>query len=345
MSKYTTEVRFICEEYAGLDKSVGYNSIDEVISKARDKVFDFSFPMFDENYRATLETKILKHYYTREIGFETTALWKHFLCTRLNEIMPYYNKLYSSELIEFNPMYDVDLTTDYQKVGSGNTDKVSNFNEESVSTDNKTSNVQETDKEKTDYGTVNEQEANRTKNETNTENSNTAENSHTHSNNQNVPVTDRWEYFSDTPEGGINGLADGDVGHMNYLTNATHITENGTGSTNITDSDDDKTSSTGKAKNALATETDNLNGSEVGTANKDGEKNRDATETNVGNSNKNGTANSNEVINNVEDYLHHVVGKTGGASYSKMLEEYRKTFLNIDMLIINNLSDLFLNLW
>ena len=56
MSKYTTEVRFICEQYAGLDESVGYNDIDEVISKSRAKVFDFNYPIFDEAYRPVLET-------------------------------------------------------------------------------------------------------------------------------------------------------------------------------------------------------------------------------------------------------------------------------------------------
>ena len=41
------------------------------------------------------------------------GLWKLRLCNKLNEIMPYYNQLYKSQLIEFNPLYDVDLTRDY----------------------------------------------------------------------------------------------------------------------------------------------------------------------------------------------------------------------------------------
>lgn len=112
MSKYTTEVRFICETLAGQTESSGYSSIAEVIEKARTKLFDFSFPMFDESYRPVLETKILKHYYTREISEETVGLWKLRLDAKLNEIMPYYNKLYESELIEFNPLYMTDLHTD-----------------------------------------------------------------------------------------------------------------------------------------------------------------------------------------------------------------------------------------
>lgn len=105
MSRYTTEVRFLCETFAGKSKSEGYNSVNEIIASARPVIFDFSYPIFDDNYKAVLETKILKHFYTREIGEETYGLWKLRLDARLNEIMPYYNQLYRSELIDFNPMY------------------------------------------------------------------------------------------------------------------------------------------------------------------------------------------------------------------------------------------------
>lgn len=117
MSKYTTEVRFICETLAGIAEQGDYSSINEVIGKAREKIFDFDYPIFDENYRNTLENKILLHYYTQEIGQETYGLWKLRLQAKLNEIMPYYNQLYKSELLEFNPLVDVELET--QRTQSG----------------------------------------------------------------------------------------------------------------------------------------------------------------------------------------------------------------------------------
>jgi hypothetical protein len=49
----------------------------------------------------------------------------------------------------------------------------------------------------------------------------------------------------------------------------------------------------------------------------------------------------NKTINNVEDYFQHIVGKRGSMTYSKMLNEFRDTFLNIDMMIINDMQDLF----
>lgn len=115
MSKYTTEVRYICEINAGLKSSVGADEVDTVIANSREKIFNFDFPIFDESYRPNLETKILKHFYTREIGFETVGLWKLKLNTKLNEIMPYYNKLYDSELLEFNPLYTTDIRREHNE--------------------------------------------------------------------------------------------------------------------------------------------------------------------------------------------------------------------------------------
>ena len=62
-----------------------------------DNNFDFkmnSYPIFDENYRNTLNQNILHHYYENEIGFETAPLFRFYLNQKLNEIMPYYNELY-----------------------------------------------------------------------------------------------------------------------------------------------------------------------------------------------------------------------------------------------------------
>ena len=136
MSKYTTELRFICERYAGLDHSEGYNSINEIIDKSWDKVFDFDFPIFDEAYRKTLCSRIIKHFYTREICAETVGRWKLFMDSRLNLIMDKYNILYKAYVHEFNPLYDIDYTRTYKK---DNTGKQTNDGETSVSTTGNTS--------------------------------------------------------------------------------------------------------------------------------------------------------------------------------------------------------------
>ena len=244
MSKYTTEVRFICETAAGYTESKGSSDIETIIAAARSNIFDFAYPIFDATYKATLETKILRHFYTREIGAETVGLWKHFLCRKLNEIMPYYNKLYSSELLQFNPLYDVDYTRTGSREGEDtNTGK---------STDSGTERLNVKDE----------------------------------------PKSDAWEYFSDTPQGGINGLAS-----MEYLTNATHSTASGSGSNR------DDVTTFGKITDTLGTK------------------------------------------NTTEEYTEHVLGKQGGATYSEMLQKFRETFLNIDMMVIEDLEPLFMGLW
>lgn len=78
--------------------------------------FDFqmsNYPIFDENYRNTLNNNILNHYYESEIGFETAPLFRFYLNQRLNEIMPKYNQLYLAQknLIDNNLLLNnVNLT-------------------------------------------------------------------------------------------------------------------------------------------------------------------------------------------------------------------------------------------
>ena len=76
--------------------------------------FDFQldeYPIFDEQYREPLNKAILDNYYTYEIGFETPALFRHYLKTKMNLIMPKYNILFVAQqkLLE-NPLGNVDMT-------------------------------------------------------------------------------------------------------------------------------------------------------------------------------------------------------------------------------------------
>ena len=117
MSNYTTQVRYICESVSGFTPSeLLEKTVDEIISASREKVFNFDFPVYDEAFRPVIESTILLHFYTREIGAETVGLWQLYLCRKLREKMPYYNKLFESALIEFNPLYD----TDYNRTHEGN---------------------------------------------------------------------------------------------------------------------------------------------------------------------------------------------------------------------------------
>lgn len=54
------------------------------------------YPLFDEEYRETLNNKILNRYMFNEIGFETPARFIFELNTKMSIIMPYYNDLYNA---------------------------------------------------------------------------------------------------------------------------------------------------------------------------------------------------------------------------------------------------------
>lgn len=268
MSKYTTEVRFIVETFAGLKdvtEDRGQDDVNNLIALARPKIFNFTYPIFTDthselglNHKDILEPKILKRYYTREIGAETVGLWQLWLDERLNSIMPYYNQLYESELLKFNPLYDVDLT----KTNDDNT---------------KTDDLWKRDETSK---TIGSQEYN-----------------DSHSSNDN-----QWQLYSDTPQNGLQNITGVriDLQDYKYLTNITNNTDSfSENSQSHTDSQVDGTNN------------------QIGTDDK-----------------------------NVKfDGLEKLIGKRGSASYSKYLEEYRKTFLNIDKMIVDELSDLFMQIW
>ncbi len=414
MSKYTTEVRYICEHYAGYDESKGYDSIDDIIQKAIPKIFDFDFPIYDEAYRNVLETKILMHYYTREIGLETVPLWKLKLKTLLNEIMPYYNQRYESTLIKFNPLHDTDLTTTNNKTGTGQVDDVGHSTRDGKTTragDNTTDTTKhgvgtsnETHNDTTDethadttkdvFNEVREGKGNTTVDGRTTENNTqnvTEDTTNKETRDLNTDTTETTketqvksgtshsqDLYSDTPQGAIRF---GDVEEdLEYLSNA-RIIDGKTSENTTTD-----TTRTGNEKQT-GTVTNDINGTTVTTQDNEGTQHSDTnvttnektnntrditnngnkniennggkdisnenTETinTVENFNENGTSNlegfntNNRTMKSTEDYILHVAGKQSGASYSKMLNEFRETFINIDMEIIRDLAQLFMLVW
>lgn len=107
MSNYTTQVKILILQASQNDP---YKTISEKIDIAIPKIFDFDFPIWAEEYRGTLCRKILLHYFNKEICYETVRLWKLALEERLNLIMPYYNDLYKSTVLEYDPLTDIAYT-------------------------------------------------------------------------------------------------------------------------------------------------------------------------------------------------------------------------------------------
>lgn len=231
MSKYTTQLRYICEEKAGLPESTGdYN---KVIAESWNKIVKPETALFDPNYADVLYPKILKHYYFDEIAHETVAHFIFRLNTKLDEILPYYNQLYRSALIEFDPLGDTDYTI------TGNREDNNTF--DSTRTDNLVNSV-----------------TNRSK-----------------------------DLRSDTPQGTIENV---DINNNLYITEAV------------------------------------INDGIVNNENRGTQKHADK-------------------IHNLNDYYEHVTGKRGGISNAEALLKFRETFINIDMMVINELRPLFMGVY
>lgn len=183
-----------------------------------------SYPIFDEEYRETLNNKIIEHFRFCEIGAETPQLFKFYLNRTMAEIMPYYNQLYLSEKIKIDPFNAINISETETAVYKG-TDK-------GTSTQNATN-------------------SNETQSQTNTESntSNTTDStSDSNSNNKNKNL------YSQTPSG---KLAEVEAGQ--YLTNATFNTDENTQTS--TDTAKSQGTSTGSTNsNATSFNSSNLNG-------------------------------------------------------------------------------------
>ena len=440
MSKYTTEVRYICETNTSHPiAGDGFNNVEEIINSSHANIFNFDYPIFDNRYRAVLEKKILRHFYTREICDETVGLWKLRMCDRLNVIMPYYNQLYESALLEFNPFYD----TDYTRTGNVKDDKLSVDSENEISNKilandvDKSSNSMKTNKMSTEKSKRGEQNGsnssgvksttdnaststvttnkndtytskvtsnkNDTYTSTVTSNKNdtysasgttnkkdkitgTTTNTETKTNRSSGNSTDK---YSDTPQGSISDLA-----NDRYLTNARIINKsdsssdnlNGSVTKNETNSETGSVSNSGDNKTKYDSSTKDKNGTKYdsstndknntvyksnaddtnsttyeshisGTDSKDIRESESAKSEDVENEinkvkesgnaseNYNKKGNRSGSVKNLNEYAEKVIGKMGGVSYSKMLNEFRSTFLNIDAMILKDLEPLFFGLW
>ena len=121
MGKYTTEVRFICECAVEMSESAGANSVREICLGAAPVLFREDLELFDDDYKQVLFPKILMHYYTREIAFETVGLWVLKLNTKMQEILPFYNQLYRSETLKFDPLHPFNLSRTHVEQGKNQT--------------------------------------------------------------------------------------------------------------------------------------------------------------------------------------------------------------------------------
>ena len=355
MSKYTTELRYICEHYSGLTESVDRADVNNVIEQSRSTIFNFDYPIFDTAYKPILERKILKHFYTREISYETVGRWRLALEAKMQEIMPYYNQRYNSELLEFNPLWDTYIDTKH----------TNDFESERKDVNSRTYTrdiIENEDKQHSgnDVTTLSGSDVNRlggvdTRRKSGSKTVDEDIDDTSSGTNSKTDASNDWNLYSDTPQGDVTGmsyhyetingvrtLVAGD--EKKYLTNATNDLHEGTqsGSESGTYSRDrDESVNYNEANTTEWGKNDTTQYGKVSTLTYGHKIDTDKL-TGIRDSEN---VNNKRNIDSLESYAEVVLGKRSSDSYSKYLNEFRTTFLNIDMEIIGELETLFMQLW
>lgn len=106
MSKYTVELRW-CVEQALTDRKLA--NVEDNWEQVYETLGLSDYPIYDESHRKTLNDKIIRAYWMRELGFETFAQFRWQLRRMMHEIMPYYNQLYESVPLVTDPIISKNL--------------------------------------------------------------------------------------------------------------------------------------------------------------------------------------------------------------------------------------------
>lgn len=300
-----------------------------------------NYPIFSESHRKELNDKIVNHFRYREIGYETIHQFIFALNRKMFEIMPFYNQLYESEELEISALTNYSYDEVSKKTGNDLLEKTGTDTNkqtgDSTQTDTGTQTNEQTGADKQTFEDV--------KNKTtygSNENENTTTTSDvTHGQTTTTEGTDSSKrVHSDTPQGMLsanfpesaNYASDADVSKN---TNASTVSQGGTDSTSET-----VKGTKGKSGSDESVQTGDI----VTTHDTQGKITNDLTSKNEFNANNTITYGSN-AKQNYDNQLS--TNKQGyqGISPSELLQKYRETFLNIDMLVISELEELFISIF
>lgn len=333
MSRYTTELRYILQNDEWTDERLGLGD----------------YPIFSENYRETLNAKIKNWFYFDEIGSETPARFAHRMRSLMHNIMPYYNQLYNSCLEEVLPFltmrYNVKSVNDLNEIlnavknNQSNTSNVNVSNTSTVNTDNKNSidNGYSVGHNTSDNTSTNEDSVIDTRHTASMGLDAGRKTDYGDSTSDNLSVT------SDTPEGFVQ----------------TSTITNGSFANTATKQHDDTSTSNLNLDNrsynhddfGYDTSTSNTNGSSK--VNGTDDKSTMDTRLEAGVFNGDSSNSVSGIVDAIIDEINQQIkgqSQTGESDYigfngrtmSEMLLEWRKTFLNIDLMILKELEILFI---
>lgn len=128
MSKYTIELKSIIE-YEGRETVENYFKDYCINNYLRPNEIE---SILNANIwsKDRLASKIVDHYYMREIGYETIGLFKHYAKVYMQEIMERYLPLIYSNSINYDPLVNVDYTEQFTRNITGTGEASSNSTNE-----------------------------------------------------------------------------------------------------------------------------------------------------------------------------------------------------------------------
>ena len=118
MSKYTSELRHLCENYGRETVESWFKDYELNDYLTNDQITTISNAGIWSKDK--LAKKIVDHYYMREIGSETSALFRHFAKVKMQEIMERKLPLIYSSSINYDPLINVDYTESYTGTSTSN---------------------------------------------------------------------------------------------------------------------------------------------------------------------------------------------------------------------------------
>lgn len=126
MAKYTMELRKIVDIF-GRDEVESwfssYNLADFLTPEQIQQIQKYNVWSKEK-----LASQIVDHYYMREIGFETPALFAHYAKLTMNELMGSYLLKIYTQFLEYDPLSSVDYTEEYTREIEGSSEGSSNSN-------------------------------------------------------------------------------------------------------------------------------------------------------------------------------------------------------------------------
>ena len=313
---------------------------------------DIDYPIFNENYRSEFETKFIRYFYNKEIGFETESLFKFELETWLQINMPYYNQLFESELLEYDPLTNIAMQFDQDLKSDTSLDTTKDSQEDSTSNSVTQSSFEHDTERNTKTDTTTDvtghSETNSTQDSTTTTKTDTTSNSDTNTKSDTKQDAFNRKIDSDTPDNRLHLSSNEGSGVIEYANNISETLDKSTGSTttdtNTTDKSNSNTNTTDKTTSNSQTDTSENTISNSVTDDTTKQKGWDNSETNakgqiVGN------IVGRDVGNKLENLYNERYGKDGSITYQQMIQELRATFLRIERQIFREMTELFMLLY